>query len=109
MDELDRGGECHVAIAAITAQPGAAQGQHRAQPLAAAGNDMAGQLRDQPNRALHALDNQLVDAFEVASKKPRQWIERRLAARVHPIDTRHQRHPALPHIRRAGRSAARSA
>ena len=36
-----------VAVAAIAAHPRAAQGQHRPQPLAAAGDDVAGKLRDQ--------------------------------------------------------------
>ena len=65
VDELDRGGECYVAAAAIATQPRATQGKHRPQPLAAAGNDMAGKLWNQRNRAMHALDDQPVDAFEV--------------------------------------------
>ncbi len=109
VDEFDRGGERDMAVAAIAAQPGAAQGQHRPQPLAAAGDDMTGELRDQPDRAVHAIDDQPVDLFEVALQQPRQRVERRLEARTHPIDTRLQRHPVLLRVQRAGRPAARSA
>ena len=76
-------------LAAVAAEPGAAQGQHRPQPLAAARDDMAGELRDQRHRALHALDDQPVDAFEVASEKLGQRVERRFADRAAP-----DRHPA---------------
>ena len=58
VDELDRGGERDVAVAAIAAHPGAGERQHRPQPLAAAGDDVAGELRDQRHRALHAFDDQ---------------------------------------------------
>ena len=68
VDELDRGGEGDVALAAIAAQPRAGQGQHRPQPLAAAGDDMAGELRDQRHRALHALDDQRLTRSRSAFK-----------------------------------------
>jgi len=91
MDEFDRSCERDVPAPSIAAQPGAAQGQHRAQPLASTGYDVAGELRDQRHRALHALDDQLVDPLQLTAKQPAQWVERRFPASVHPIDTRHQR------------------
>ena len=50
MDELDRGSELVMAGAAVIEQRGAAQRQHRPQPLAAAGDQMPGQFRDQRHR-----------------------------------------------------------
>jgi len=54
--------EGNVAFAvAIAAQPRAGKRQQRAQPLAAGGNNVAGELRYQRDRAVHALDDDLVD------------------------------------------------
>ena len=50
VDELDRGGELVVAGALIIEQPGAGEGQHRPHPLAAAGDQVAGELGDQRDR-----------------------------------------------------------
>ena len=101
VDEFDGRGERDVPAAAVSAEPGAAQGQHRAQPLSAARDDMAGELRDQRHRALHAIDDQPVDAFEVASEKPGQRVERRFVDRLRPIDTRPERHRLLLPVPRA--------
>ena len=70
VDELDGGGERDVALAAIAAEPGAAEGQHRPQPLAAGRDDMAGELRDQRHRAVHALDDhRLTRSRSAASRR----------------------------------------
>src|SRR5581483_3491134 len=53
MNELDRSGELVMASAWIAEQGAAAEGQHRPHPLAAAGDEMAGKLRDQRDLALH--------------------------------------------------------
>ena len=95
VDELDGGGERDVAVAAIAAQPGAAEGQHRAQPLAAGRDDMPGELRDQRHRAVHPLDDQRVDPVEIALQQPEQGIERRLRGFAVAIDDRHRRHRVL--------------
>ena len=76
MDELDAGREFDMAVAAIAAQPRRGQGQHRPQPLAAGGDDMAGKLRDQRHRAVHALDDGAVHQGEIATHQGRQLIER---------------------------------
>ena len=70
MDEFDRGGERDVARAAIAAEPRGGEGEHRAQPLAAGGDDMAGELRDQRDRAVHPLEDKRVDAFRSSSEGP---------------------------------------
>ena len=91
VDEFDCSGERDVPASSIAAQPGAAEGEHRPQPLAAARYDIAGELRDQRHRALHALDDQLVDPLQLIAKQPAQRVERWFSASVNPIDTRHQR------------------
>ena len=94
-----------MSAALIAAQPGAAEGQHRPQPLASPCYDMAGELRDQRHRALHALDDQLVDPLQLIAKQPAQRVERRFSASVNPIDTRHQRPRILLAILRTRRPA----
>src|SRR6185437_7886745 len=54
VDELDGGGEGDRAVAAIAAEPRRRPGEHRPQSLAAGGDDVAGELRDERHRALHA-------------------------------------------------------
>ncbi len=61
VDELDAGGQGLVVLAAIAAHPRRRQGQDRPQALAAGGDDMAGELRDQRHRRLHLLQDDLVD------------------------------------------------
>ena len=58
VDELDRRRQRDVTLAAIAAQPRRREGQHRPQPLAAGGDDVAGQLRDERDRALHTLEDE---------------------------------------------------
>ena len=70
---------------------------------------MAGELRDQRNRAFHTFDYQPVDAFEVAPEKLGERVERGFAARLRSITTRHERYQILLYISRARFSAARSA
>ena len=77
VDELDRGGELVVARAGIIEQPGAGQGQHRPHPLAAAGDQVAGELGDQGDVALHAIEDDGVDMVEVGRDQLDHRIERR--------------------------------
>src|SRR5713101_2095793 len=109
MDELDGRSERDLPAPAVSTQPRAAEREHRPEPLSAARDEMTGKLRNQRYRALHALDDQLVDAIEVASEKPGQRVERGFLARAHPIDTRPERHPILRLFLGVGRTAARSA
>ena len=106
VDELDRCGERDMAVAAVAAQPRASEGQHRAQPLAAGRDDVAGELRDQRHRAVHPIDNELVHPAEIVAEQPKQRIERR-AGQVGDrqvggrIGTRHRRHRVLLRLRSA--------
>ena len=93
----------------ISAEASATESQHRPQPLAAARNDMAGKLRDQCHRALHALDYQLVDLLQLTTKQAAQRVERGLPTSVHLINTRHQRPQILPPVSRIRQPAARPA
>ena len=82
MDELDTSGQRHMAGSGIVAHVGRRQRQHRAQPFAAGGDDMPGQLRDQFDRTVHALDDQLIDRLEVFGDQLTEGVERRLAIPV---------------------------
>jgi len=109
VDEFDCSGERDVPAPSIAAQPGAAEGEHRAQPLAPARYDVPGELRDQCHRALHALDYQLVDLLQLTAKQSAQRVERRLPTSVHLIDTRHQRPRILLSVLRIRRHVTRPA
>ena len=61
VDELDRGGKAMVARPGIADQPGAAQRQHRTHPLAAAGDQVAGELGYQWDLRLHPVEDHRVD------------------------------------------------
>ena len=76
VDELDRGREPMVARARIIEQARARQGQHRAHPLAAAGDEMAGKLGDQGDLALHPLEDDGVDMVEVGRDQLDHRLER---------------------------------
>ena len=52
-----RRGERDMPAPVIAAQPSAAEGKHRSQPLSAARHDMPGELWDKRHRALHAFDD----------------------------------------------------
>ncbi len=98
MDEFDGGGErdrAVAAVAAVAAQPRGGHGQHRAQTLAAGRDDVAGELRDQRHRAVHARHDQRVDAIEIGAQEPEQRVEGRLRRFEVAIDTRHRRHQGL--------------
>ena len=77
VDELDRGGELLVAGAAVAEQRSAAERQHRPHALAAAGDQVAGELRDQRDLALHPLEDDRVDAVHVVGDQRHQRVERR--------------------------------
>ena len=79
VDELDRGGELVVARAGVAEQRGAGEGQHRPHPLAAAGDQVAGELGDQRDLALHPLEDDGVDAVHVGRDQRHHRVERRRA------------------------------
>jgi hypothetical protein len=95
MDEFDGCGERDMPCPAISAEPGATECQHWAQALSTARDDVPGELRDQRHRALHAVDDQPIDVFEVASDKRGQRVERRFVDHLALIDIRHERHSIL--------------
>ena len=86
MDELDRSGELVVARARVTKQRGAGERQHRPHPLAAAGDQMAGELGNQRDLALHALEDDGVDAVHVGGDERHHGVERRLALRIERVE-----------------------
>ena len=86
VDELDRGGEAVVTRAGIAEQPRACERQHRAHPLAAAGDQMAGEFRDQRNVRLHAAEDDRVDEIEVTRDQLHDRFERRLRPWVEAVD-----------------------
>ena len=55
MNKFDGCGERDVPSAAVSAEPGATEGEHRAQALAAACDYVPGEPRNQRHRALHAI------------------------------------------------------
>jgi hypothetical protein len=61
MNEFHTSGQPDMAVAAIVAELGGRQRQQRPQALAACGDDVPGQLWDQRHRALHALEDALVN------------------------------------------------
>ena len=68
VDELDRGGELVVARAGVAEQACAGERQHRPHALAAAGDQVAGELRDQRDLALHPLEDDGIDAVHVRAR-----------------------------------------
>src|SRR5262249_18114714 len=82
VDELDRRREPDRPVAAvIAAEPRRREGQHRSEALAAGSDDVAGELRDEGDRALHALDDARVDALHVLAEEADETVEARLRAR----------------------------
>ena len=82
MDELDRRGELVVARAGVAEQCGAGERQHRPHALATAGDQMARELGNQRDLALHALEDDGVDAVHVGGDERHHRVERRLALRI---------------------------
>ncbi len=60
VDELDAGGEARVPGPRVAAQLGGGQGQQRAQPFAAGGDDVRGELRDERDPAVHPRHDRAV-------------------------------------------------
>ena len=71
VDELDRGGEPVVARAGIAEQLRARERQHRPHPLAAARDQMPGELGDQRDFGLHPVEDHRVDRVHVARDQAR--------------------------------------
>ena len=83
VDELDAGGEHHMpssdALPGIAAQPRRGEREQRTQPLAAGGDDVRGQLRDQRHRAVHACHYGAVARLEIGLQQGRQRAQRVVA------------------------------
>ncbi len=77
VDELDAGGQLHMAVAAeIAAQPGGGEGQQRAQALAAGRHDMRGELGDQRHGAGHARHDGLAAGIHIGLQQGEQRGQR---------------------------------
>jgi hypothetical protein len=74
MDELDEGRSVDMARPAVTAGPGGEQHDQRPQALAAAGDDVLGDLVHEGNRALHAGADDGIHGDEVVAD---QFLDRR--------------------------------
>ena len=77
-----------MARALVIEQRRAGQGEHRPHPLAAAGDQMAGELRDQRHFALHPVQDHRIDLVEVGGDELDDRIERRRGARTEGMDSR---------------------
>ena len=91
MDELDAGGELHVPVAGVAAQPRRGEREQRAQPLAAGGDDVCRKLRDQLHLAVHAGDDGAVAGLQIVVQQGHQSGQRVLAGRgmrVRPLRKR---------------------
>jgi hypothetical protein len=100
VDELDRRGEPVMARSVIAAEPRRGHGQHRPQALAARGDQMTRELRDQPDRALHAREDQRIDGRHVGGGERQQIVQvgpGRLGALLEADDDGHSRSSFLVH------------
>src|SRR4051794_31868452 len=79
MDELDRRSELVMPRSGVAQQRGAGERQHRPHALAAARDQVPGELGDQRDLALHPLEDDGVDAVHVARDERHQRVERRRA------------------------------
>ena len=71
-----------MAGAAVAEQRCAAEREHRAHALAAAGDQVAGKLGDQRDLALHAVEDDGVHAVHVVGDQRHQRVERRRSESV---------------------------
>ena len=76
MDELHAGRERHVPLPAMAAELRRGEGQQRPETLAASGDDVRRQLRDERDRALHPLDDEAVARLEVVGDERGERVER---------------------------------
>ena len=74
--ELDRGGELDMAVAGVTREFGHGQRQHRAQPLAAGGNQVVGHLRDHGHVGAGARQDGRVDSLHIRCHQFGETLER---------------------------------
>ena len=92
VDELDAGGElARAALAGIAAQPRRGEREQRAQPLAAGGDDVRGELRDQRHRAVHAGDDGAVAGLQIVVQQADQRAQRVLLGRGARVRARKER------------------
>ena len=75
VDELDAGRERQVAPAPVAAEAGRGERQHGAQPLAAGGDDVPGELRNQENVGAHVLQDDGVDRLQIRPGKRGERFE----------------------------------
>ena len=95
----DGRGELDVVGALVAAEPRRGEGEERAQALAAGGDDMAGELRDELHIALHVLDDQLVDAGEIRADQVGQTVQRILLCFFAPgFEVHNDGHAGYPYL-----------
>jgi hypothetical protein len=78
MDEFDAGGQRDVTVALEAAELGRGEGEHRPQALAAGRDEVSGELRDERDRALHVVDDDLVDPPQVVEDQVVYRLQTRL-------------------------------
>ena len=76
--ELDGGGELDVMFALVAEHAGRGERQHRAQALAAGGDEMVGDLGNQLDMGTGLGKNQLVHAFHIGLGQVDQRLDRGL-------------------------------
>ena len=76
VNELDRGGELVMPRPGVVEQRSAREGQHRPHPLAAPGDQVAGELGDQRDLRLHPLEDHRIDRVHVGRSQRDHRIER---------------------------------
>ena len=86
VDELDRCGQLVMARSGIADQVGAGECQHRPQPLAAAGDQMTGQFRDQRDARLHPVQDHAVHLVHAIGDERHDGSERRGAGAADRVD-----------------------
>ena len=91
VDELDAGRELHMPLASVAAEAGAGEGEQRAQSLAAGGDDVCGELRDQRHRAIHAGDDGAVAGLQIGLEQGDQSGQRALGSRGTRLQARRRR------------------
>jgi hypothetical protein len=75
MNKLNTGSKAFVALAVIAAHSGRRQSHHRAKAFATSGNEITGKLRNERNRAIHQVDDQRINVFDVIRSKVNERIQ----------------------------------
>ena len=99
VDELDAGGQRQLPRAAIAAQSRREQREDRPDPLAAGGDDVARQLRDQADFALHPVEDDPVHLVELDGDERANAVELRSGALRRQWCCRQRRQPGVSSAR----------